>query len=291
MPHHIDCAFEVQPSQAGTVYAGTPGRIQWTVEPKDLVQEDDPIAILQNPDLEIRLTELQGEERIAEVQLNNIKYRSRGDRSLNAQIETQQELLESIRSMRSKTEEELARLTVRAKRSGYVIPPPYRAPQDNGDGRLPGWTGSPLEPKNRGAMLTADDVICEIGTSDDLEAVLVVDQGDVRLVREGQAVDLKLDARRLETFTGMITEMSNKPIDSASMSMSSQTGGDLQTEIDPATGQIKPRSISYQARVPLEIDGILLRPGFRGSAKIHVDPMSLGARLWLLVAKTFNFEL
>jgi putative peptide zinc metalloprotease protein len=290
LPHHIDCAFEVHPSQAGTVYAGVPGRIQWTVKPKDVVREGDPIAILENPDLEIRLAELQGEERMAETQLTNIQYRSRGDQSLKAQIETQEELLASIRSMREKTAEELDRLTIRAKREGYVIPPPSRAPQDTGDGRLPGWTGSPLDEKNRRAMLTADDVICEIGSSRDLEAVLIVDQGDVKLVREGQAVDLKLDARRLETFTGKITEMSNQPIASASMSMSSQTGGDLQTEIDPATGQIKPRSISYQARVPLEDNEFPLRPGYRGSAKIHVDPMSLGTRLWLVIAKTFNFE-
>ncbi len=290
LPHHIDCAFEVHPSQAGTVYAGTPGRVRWTAKPQDLVHEGDPIAILENPDLEIRLAELQGEEQIADVQLRNLTFRSNRDRSLKAQIETQEELLRSIQSMRKKTMEELDRLTVRAKRNGYVIPPPYREPRDTGDGRLPGWTGSPLEEKNRSAMLTADDVICEIGSATDLEAVLVIDQGDVRLVREGQSVDLKLDSRRLETFSSKITEMSNQPIESASMSMSSQTGGDLQTEIDPATGQIKPRSISYQARVPLQIDGFTIRPGYRGSAKIHVDPMSLGTRLWLVVAKTFNFE-
>jgi len=290
LPHHVDCAFEVQASEAGAVYAGTPGRIQWTVKPKDSVREGDPIAVLDNPDLEIRLAQLKGEEQIATVQLRSLSYRSRNDRSLKPQIETQRELLESISSMRLKTAEELERLTVRAKRSGFIIPPPYRAPQDNGDGRLPGWTGSPLEAKNLKAMLTADDVICEIGTPDDFEAVLVVDQGDVRLVREGQSVDLKLDSRRLDTFSGMITEMSNQPIASASMSLSSQTGGDLQTEIDPTTGQIKPRSISYQARVPLESSKISLRPGYRGSAKIHVDPMSLGTRLWLVIAKTFNFD-
>lgn len=290
LPHHIDCAFEVHPSQAGTVYAGTPGRIQWTVKPRELVQQGDPIAILENPDLEIRLADLTGEEQIAEVQLRNLNFRRNQERSLEAQVETQEELLKSIRSMREKTKEELDRLTVRAKVSGYVIPPPYRQPPDAGDGRLPGWTGSPLEEKNRRAMLTADDVICEIGSANDLEAVLVVDQGDVRLVREGQSVDLKLDSRRLETFSGTITEMSNQPIASASMSMSSQTGGDLQTEIDPTTGQIKPRSISYQARVPLQVDGFAIRPGYRGSAKIHVDPMSLGTRLWLVIAKTFNFD-
>ncbi len=291
LPHHIDCAFEVRPSEAGSVYAGTPGRIDWTVEPKAEVRAGDEIAILKNPDLEIRLADLKGEELVAEVQLSNLSYRSRDDVALKAQIETQKELLESIQALKAETEIEIDRLTIRAKRDGFVIPPPYRKPQDTQDGRLPGWSGTPLQKKNRGAMLTADDVICEIGTPDALEAVLIIDQGDVQLVRVGQAVDMKLDSRRLETFSGMITEKSNEPLASASLSMSSQTGGDLQTEIDPTTGQIKPRNVSYQARVPLEMGDIPNRPGYRGSAKVHVDPMSLGSRLWRVIAKTFNFEL
>lgn len=292
LPHHIDCAFEVQPSHAGAVYAGTPGRIQWAIEPKASVKSGDPIVQLKNPDLEIRLADLKGQEAVAEVQLRNLAYRSRKDAPLKAQIDTQEELLESIQSLLSKTEEEIERLTVRAKRDGYVIVPPFRAPQETGDGRLPGWTGSPLDEKNLGALLTADDVICEIGTPDAFEAVLVIDQGDVQLIAVGQEVDLKLDSRRLESFSGVITEKSNEPLDSASMSMSSQTGGDLQTEIDPTTGQIKPRNVSYQARVPIKMDeSIPLRPGYRGSAKVHVQPMSLGSRLWRVIAKTFNFEL
>jgi putative peptide zinc metalloprotease protein len=291
LPHHIDCAFEVRPSEAGAVYAGTPGRIEWSVEPKTMVSLNDPIAVLKNPDLEIRLADLRGEEQVAKLQLKNLSSRSRNNEGVKAQLETQAELLESIQSLRLKTEEEKERLTVRATRTGYVIPPPYKQPQDTGDGRLPGWTGSPLQEKNRGALLTADDVICEIGTPNAYEAVLIIDQGDVQMVREGQTVDMKLDSRRLETFSGMITEKSNEPLNSASVSMSSQTGGDLQTEIDPATGQIKPRSVSYQARVPLEIGEIPIRPGYRGSAKIHVDPMSLGSRLWRVIAQTFNFEL
>ncbi len=134
-------------------------------------------------------------------------------------------------------------------------------------------------------------MICEIGVPDAHEAVLIIDQGDIQMVREGQSVDMKLDAMRLKTFSGVITEKSNEPIDSTSVSMSSQTGGDLQTEIDPATGQVKPRSVSYQARVPLNFDSQIMRPGYRGSAKIHVDPMSLGSRLWRVIAQTFNFEL
>ena len=73
--------------------------------------------------------------------------------------------------------------------------------------------------------------------------------------------------------------------------MSSQTGGDLQTEIDPTTGQVKPRSVSYQARVPLVDTGLPMRLGYRGSAKVHTENKTLGWRLWRVIIKTFNFEL
>jgi putative peptide zinc metalloprotease protein len=291
LPHHVDCAFEVRPSEAGTVYAGTPGRIKWAAQPKTLVKAGEPVAELMNPDLEIRLADLQGEEEMAKIQLANIRDQSLSDLASKTQIKSREEQLQSIRVLREKTEQELDRLIVRAKRDGYVIPPPYRAPQETGDGRLPGWTGSPLEPHNIGALVTPDDVLCEIGASDAFEAVLIIDQGDVQLVREGQAVDLKFDSRRIQTFSGMITEKSNEPMAATSISMSSQTGGDLQTEIDPVTGQVKPRSISYQARVPLELGDTPIRPGYRGSSKIHVDPMSLGTRLWRLITKTFNFDI
>lgn len=290
LPHHVDCAFEIRPNQAGVVYAGSPGRIEWTVSPGDKVEVNDKIAVLRNPDLEIRLAELKGEELVAKVKLENMSFRSREDVALKAQIETQTELLESIQSMLAKTEDEIDRLTVRTKRAGWVIPPPSRAQQDQNDGRLPGWTGTPLHEKNRGATLTSDDVICEIGASNTCEAVLIIEQSDVQLVREGQEVDMKLDSRRLETFHGSISEKSNEPIESMSMSMASQTGGAMQTEIDPTTGQVKPRNVSYQARVPLEPLELPLRPGYRGAAKIHVDPMSLGQRLWRLITKTFAFE-
>lgn len=291
LPHSIDCALEIRPSRAGTVYAGVPGQIQWTAEPQSFVREGQRIAVLANPQLDIQLADLRGREKISEVQLANLMRQSIVDQSVEIQRHTQEELLDSIRRQRVQIEEEKERLIVKAKRDGLVIKPVARPAEDNQDGRLPGWSGTPLDERNLGAYLTPDDVICELGTPDDFEAVLIIDQGDVQLVRDGQTVDMKLDSRRLEKFSGVITEMSNRPLDQASMSMSSQTGGALQTEIDPATGQVKPRSVSYQARVPLAEVDFLLRPGYRGSAKVHVDPMSLGQRLWRVIIKTFNFEL
>ncbi|WP_315850974.1 MULTISPECIES: hemolysin D [Rhodopirellula] len=290
LPHHIDAAFEIRPSRAGMVYAGVVGRVEETVPVGTLVSTGDTIALLKNPELEIRLADLHGERKLAQVQLANLKSRRLDDASAKIQIETQEEMLDSIEALLAKTQEELDRLTVRAKRDGFVLPPPEKKEQDPGDGRLPSWSGTPLQERNRGALLTADDLICEIGSPEAFEAVLIIDQGDRQLVRESQEVDLKLDSRRLETFHGSIEEISKKPLEAASASMSSQTGGSLQTEIDPKTGQIKPRSVSYQARVPIDGIEMPLRPGYRGAAKVHVDPMSLGSRLWRVIIKTFNFD-
>ena len=292
LPHHIDAAFEIRPSKPGRIYANTPGQVEFAVKPGTDVKQGDVIAQLKNPDLEMQLVSYQGEEEVAKIRLRNLALRSRSDRSLKAQLETQTEMLESIQALKKKTEEKIGQLAVIASRDGIVLPPPLRKPQQNEqDNQLPGWSGSPLEERNRGAHLTADDLICEIGTADEFEAILVIDQGDVQLVREGQEVDLKLDSRRMETFHGKIVEKSQQPLDVTSTSLSSQTGGDLQTEIDPTTGMVKPRNVTYQARGPIETMDLPLRPGYRGSAKVHVDPMSLGSRLWRFAQKTFNFEL
>ncbi len=290
LPHHVDCAFEIRPAATGAVYAGVPGQIVRTIKPGTEVKAGDELALLTNPDLDIRLVELNGEFLQAETKMRNLSLRSRADEVVKSQLETQSELLDSIRKMREKTQEELDRLVVRAKRDGTVLPPPDKQSQPSDDGRLPGWTGSPLEECNRGALLTAEDLICEIGSEKELEAVLIVDQGDVQLVDVGQDVDLKLDASRANTFYGKVKEKSEAELKNTSSSMASQSGGDLQTEIDPTTGQVKPRSVSYQARVPIENIDQALRPGYRGSAKIHVNPMSLGQRFWRIVAQTFNFE-
>ena len=293
LPHHVDCAFEIRPTESGRVYAGSVGQIVNTVQPGHVVEAGKTvIAELKNPDLEMRMQDLEIQESVETIKLETLRDRVFSDRALAGQLETQREILDSITELKKRTQVELDRLIVTAPISGVVIPPPRRPARDSGDGQLPSWSGSPLELRNRGAMLTSDDLLCEIGNADDFEAILAIDQGDVQLVREGQTVDMKLDSRRLETFSGTISEKSREPLRMTSTSMSSQTGSDLQTEIDPATGQVKPRSVTYQARVPLEIlaTDLPMRPGYRGSAKIHVDKKSLGQRLWRVIAKTLNFE-
>jgi len=81
LPHHIDCAFEIRPSKVGTVYAGTSGRIEWAIEPRTQVEEGQQLAKLINPDLEIRLADLEGREVVANAQLKTIQLRPEAHQS------------------------------------------------------------------------------------------------------------------------------------------------------------------------------------------------------------------
>ncbi len=132
LPHHIDAAFEIRPSEAGRVYAGSPGQIEFTVQPGPNVKEGDVIAKLKNPDLEIRLADYKGEEQVARVQLGEpVKTVAATIVRCRPSWRLRQNYLDSIRALKEKTQEEIDRLTVRANRDGIVLPPPNREPQDD----------------------------------------------------------------------------------------------------------------------------------------------------------------
>ena len=157
---------------------------------------------------------------------------------------------------------------------------------------MPNWSGTPLEDKHYRPYLREGTLFCQVGDPRNLEAVLVIDQGDVDFVKEGQAVDLKFDALPGDTFKGEIQRLSNSNLRVTPQRLSTSVpGGDLPSHRDPETGEEKPQSASYQALVPIEDREGVLRLGLRGEAKIHTAPLSLGARLWRLIMHTFNFKM
>ena len=134
-------------------------------------------------------------------------------------------------------------------------------------------------------------MFCQIGNPRKLEALLVIDQGDIDYVHVGQKVDIKLDALPHDTLHSDIVEIAQTELKATPQRLSSKTGGELATKTDQKSGVEKPQSTSYQARAPLDNADDLLRLGFRGRGKVHADPLPLATRLWRLLMNTFNFKL
>jgi putative peptide zinc metalloprotease protein len=285
LPHQIECAFEIKPTdKVLPYYAGTPGALQYAAKAGDQVAPGDVIVELRNIELELQLNEHQGQRKVAEQNIKSLQTQKRP-------ILSQQEVVRQHLEQENLVRERLDKLIVRAKFPGTVIPAPDKESPPADQGRLPMWSGSALKRENQGAFVMQDDLLCYVGDPNEMEAVLYADQNDIQLLRLGQRVELKLESDRGSTYEGEVTVIGNAKVTSVSKSLASQVGGPLDTEMDPKTGMFKPISSTYQASVPLQGTKGSLRPGYRGWARVHTEPKTLGWRLWRIIARTFNFEL
>lgn len=290
-PFHIDTAVEVRPTDAYGIYSVVPGRVvQWHKKPGDKVEEGELIATLDNLDLRLKKTAYEGEFRVAQVRLDVMEKQSVANGEIRSQIGAQREIRDAAAQKLRNLEERTALLEIRSPVSGIILPPPAKDSKKDSTDRLPSWSGNLFSAENEGAYLAEADLICFVGNPEKSEAVLVIDQADIDLVKVGNEVDIKLDSARLEAFAGKINLIAETEMEVASPNLTSQTGGRLDSTMDES-GQLRPTSTSYQAVVPLEDVPKKLRAGYRGQARVYVTWKSLGWRLYRFLSRTFHFDL
>lgn len=311
LPYAIKCSFEVSPRDAAAVYVDVPGRVEEIqVEDDETVESGQPLIRLSNPDLELAVLQLEGKLEQTRTKIRSVEQQRFRDDRASLQLDQLREVEATVEYQLQEKKRDLDRLNIVAPVAGTIIPVPSRQPRGQREGRLPTWSGSPLDRKNLGATFMESDLICRIGDSQHLEALLVVDQADIDLLdqamrdgREPQAA-LQLDAFPGTPLEGKVIEVAKVELKAAPTRLSSQAGGQLNTKMDMETGIQRPLSTSYQARVPLvyketedqeaddqeTLEGRVCT-GMRGRAKIYVQWQSMGARLYRYVARTFHFEL
>jgi putative peptide zinc metalloprotease protein len=305
LPHAVHCTFEIIPHDAANIYPATPGFLaeKMLVKPGDTVQKDMPIAKLSNVELELQLAERQGAYEKAKAALNSINAMMSKDTTYAGQLKSAREAVVAAEQLLLKTQEEQTKLTILAPRDGIVLPPPYRPEQKAPQGRLSPWTGSPFDAKNSGARFERTDLLCRVGNPRKMEAVLIIDQTDIDLVKphgynekgekieDGNEVRLLTESYVQKAFSGRIESVAKIDLKEAPTGLATQAGGDLNTVVDETTGKPRPLSTSYQARVSVDdADGVMLS-GLRGQARIYTGWQSLGQRLYRYVIRTFNFHL
>ncbi len=292
MPFHVDCAVEIQPHDASQVFALVPGKlVKWHKRPGSEVAPNDLIAELDNLDVRYEYAKYEGELEIALERLKVLGSQKNDDPEARALFQTQGDIVASARAKLAESAKRRALLEVRSVGPGVIIPVASKQMPKQADDelQLPGWTGNPFDEKNQSAFFSESDPLCLVGDPRHMEAILVVDQSDIDLVKVEHEVDIKIDSARLETFSGRVRQISEMEMKSTPESLASQTGGSLDTEMD-ASGKLRPISTSYQARVPLENVEVPLRAGYRGQAKIYVGWKSWGWRVMRFLIRTFRFE-
>jgi putative peptide zinc metalloprotease protein len=294
-PSSVLSEFELQPRDAESVYIEVEGTLEEVfVEPGQHVEEGQLLAKLSNIDLELEIERLRGERESNQAQLDNYKLLQFHDQNAGLQIEVIQQRLTALDEQLNKKLQDIKRLELRAPRAGTIIPPPYR-PDQTGDAQieLAGWAGWPMEKRNLGATFTPDgteNFFCQIGDPELWDAVLVIDQRDMDLVRAGQQVRLMFNESAYHVFVSTLESLADDQMEQVSPRLSSTSGGAVPAQHDPS-GAVKPLSTSYQAEVRLDNSLGLFRNGLTGTARIKTEPRTLASRFWRYVERTFNFDL
>ena len=297
LPYNVLATFEIQPADAVAVYIEEPGEIVGRRDrPKagDEINKGDLLVQLTNFELEEEVELLEQQEKETDKQLEFLRA---GRHHFEGEEFTQLERdllnqLDRVKSRLKERREQKARLRLVAPIKGTILPTGARPAEDSASGRLPMWSGTALSRRNDGAFLDSDPryPYCRIGDPNRLEANIIIDQGDIEFIKKGQKVELMLDQAQGKILTSTIGEPSTDRIRYAPTSLSNKAGGQLATETD-ATGQEKLMTTAYQATAPLDDTAFTMRPGLRGTAKLHIGYRSLGQRMLRYINQTFNFRL
>ncbi len=288
-PYEIVCPVEIQAHGAEAVVVSAAGTLAETfVQPGEAVKQGQPLARLENTELEMQLAEVSRQYEAASLRLQTLeRQRSEGQAdaalALGAVREEQQRLW---RDLEQKTAER-QRLVLRAPLDGVVFPAPSRKAAGDAKDTLPEWTGAPLDPENRGCRLRSGDVLCQVGPAERFEALLAVDQSVVDFVRPGARVEVRLDAAPGAALRGQIDQISQGELESATTAMSARHGGEVLTRAGDQ-GQETPWLTYFQATAPLDTTDPLLRPGLRGAARVQAGYQTLVQRLVRTAQGTFR---
>lgn len=284
----------VRPYDPQMVTVTVPGQLhEICVQPGDYVQKGDTLAVLQNYELELEVLHLQGELKTAKSDLVGMQLNR--NRLLDSE-RLMAELKVKVRSLTSLIELkqlELEDLVLRADRDGVVILGQNRPRKPAAPAEMQFWDGTPLETKNKGAMLEPNTIVCMIAKPDRYETSIVVDQSDVQLIASGQSMSLMLESTPWRRFTGKVLEVSQDELTDIPRELSQGTGGPIAVK-PSADGEEKPLFTCYEVYgelLPLS-DGpkTELGAGVLGRAKIQAGYSTIAGITTRYLQNLINFR-
>lgn len=289
---NVSASFVLRPIDADRVFVVEAGKIKTlNKQAGDPVSKGDVIAVLENDDLYLQAQQLNGELAREKATLASLKLASRDRAGIGRQIaETSARIFKIERRMEIQSQKQ-KQLELVASRDGQVIAPPnvVARPAESGS-HLQRWSGNPMDAKNRGAHFEASTLFCIVGDPDKMQAMLVVDESDIKLVSTGQKVQLLFDELPSRRFDGEVVSVSRDSLTELPRELSITNGGKV--AVGPGVdGTEAPLLTTYEVLVSINNDDDQkLLTGFRGSAKIEVSNLPLGQQLVRYARTVINFR-
>jgi putative peptide zinc metalloprotease protein len=285
IPRRVGADLVVEPVAMRSLFVSAPGRLVYAVAPGTAVHRGDIVGRLHNPDLLREIEVLSGERDGWEIHLANLESRRADDPEAASAIPAAREALAAADKQLRQRLLDAERLQIVAPVDGIVLPPPEIHEPSGRDRQLRFWQGTPLEPGNLETWLDFGVLFCQISVTPGIEAVALLNQEDVNDVQPGHRAKFVLDQFPGRVFHGVVREVAATTLDTIPRELAGRVPT-RPTAYDP----LRPADTLYLARIiPDEAEAsAVIRT--RGRAKILVEPVSIGTRLWRGFQQAFFFK-
>ncbi len=288
LPCRIRAPGVLEPAGALRVYVSTPGALESAVVAGQRVNTGDVVAQLEDEVLHREIQRLSGDERVAQIRVNNLQARLADEPDAAAQLQVAEEMLADVREQLRQRKQDEKALTLVVPGTGLVMEPPETASNKTDEQNLATWTGTPLKEENSKCYLERGTLVCLVGDPAKQEAMLFVDETDVQYVRPGQRVRLQLAMYPTKVITGQVVEIAERNITSVPRELVADQ--ELASRLDDS-GAHRPVRTTYSVRVTLDEHELRMLSGARGRAKVAVDPQPLAQRALCAIRRTLTVEL
>jgi putative peptide zinc metalloprotease protein len=284
IPARVTAPVVTQPADGRQMFVTTGGVLTFARQAGEQVAAGQTVAQLVNRQLEAKVTELASRESQQRLHLSHLTLRQHREPELSDQLPAAEKRLSDLSEQLAQMREELSALKLVAPQAGTILPPPRRS-ADADHRSLAALVGTPQEPQNLGCYLEPGTLLCTIADPAHLEALAIIEQGDLAGLREGQAVRVALAQIPGNLLTGQVREISR--IESAELPppIVAERMIPLRTGRDGRPESVK---TYYQASITLDSHSPLLLVGATGWAKIVVDPQPLWLRAYRALRGTFR---
>jgi putative peptide zinc metalloprotease protein len=269
-PLRIQGSMVLKLAKPEEVYAEVEGRlVELNVKNGDWVTKDTVLANLSNPE---KLKELSQKQQDQKVNFSKAQwFRQSPERENRAQAKQYEEFAENLEPMIAKVTDQIGKLTLASHRDGQIVGSPHK--------------------ETIGQWLKPGKPFCEIGDPRQLEAHLIVDQGDIHLISPNAIAWIKIYGKAETTYKCHVSEIAKRSREEVPTELSNMAGGEVPSKPDPKTGVAKPLTAVYEVIIPLDNTNLTLESGLRGTAKIDGGTYTLAWWLLRWWNKMFNFQL
>ncbi len=150
LPRSVVAPMSIQPAGARAVFVAHEGAMTDSLGNGVDVVQGQVIARLLNPQIDRELAVLSSQCDCLAAELESLHQRRSSDRQVSSRIPAVEKALEEAVKRKNLQTRAAERLTLRSPQQGHLFAPPRRRPTARKDHQPEFWTGTPMEPENRG---------------------------------------------------------------------------------------------------------------------------------------------